>query len=63
MKYEDIYSAVEEVFSLLSRMTVSGENTLLAGTAMMKLRELGIALRTEQPSVPDISMEDDSNGV
>lgn len=47
MTNDTIYATLEEVFASLSQMTVSGENTLLAGTAMMKLRALAIALRTE----------------
>ena len=53
MTNEMLYAGLEEVFSSLSQMTVTGENTLLAGTAMKKLRELGIALKTEMQNDAD----------
>ena len=53
MNYETIYAGLEEAFSALSQMTVTGENTLLAGSAMKKLRELGIALKTEMQNDAD----------
>ena len=43
-----LYEKIDEAFGALSHMTVSGENILLAGEAMARLRDIARAMQEER---------------